>query len=402
MRLQVAAVLCAASLATACGRRKEPIPDPSAEALLVSSGQQQAPPRQGMAWIPPGVLIAGTPADRVPRVADAELAGVAFEMTGFYVDLYPHPNEQGTIPTTNVTLLKAQGLCNAQGKRLCTELELERACKGPDNFVYDYGDDYRAEVCGTGRKGEASLPNGFHPGCESPFGVFDLHGTVWFWTLSEYGRGTTGLFAIKGGNSPHGELVGRCAHVRGQKPASPSIGIGFRCCAGPVNFARVELEVKTGPALTFKPEEYELAKRFDEVIVPLGNLVEGGVGDTPAGAVIAPSKTFHVERIWTWHPLGNEELQLAGGCTAPTVMGPASKSCGLFIGRDHGDRIQLLVFIATDEWQPTLAEGDEPRLVQVMGGDHFGAFRKTMGWEWGRVSIGGKQRRRGKHLWVTP
>ena len=42
-----------------------------------------------MVWIPPGVLIAGTPLDKLPRVADEEMAGEQVVMRGFYVDVFP-------------------------------------------------------------------------------------------------------------------------------------------------------------------------------------------------------------------------------------------------------------------------------------------------------------------------
>jgi len=48
-------------------------------------------------------LHAGTPADRVPRVADEEPAGAPVSMSGFYIDMLPYPNEPGAIPTSNVT-----------------------------------------------------------------------------------------------------------------------------------------------------------------------------------------------------------------------------------------------------------------------------------------------------------
>src|SRR6185312_7258602 len=105
-----------------------------------TSGPAEPEERPGMVWIPPGVLIAGTPLDRLPRVADEEMAGEQVVMHGFYVDVFPYPNEAGAIPTTNITQDEALGLCAAQGKRLCTELELERACKGPENQTYEYGD----------------------------------------------------------------------------------------------------------------------------------------------------------------------------------------------------------------------------------------------------------------------
>jgi len=111
-------------------------------------------------------------------------------LKGYYVDLYPYPNEEGAIPQTNVTQAEAQALCDAQDKRLCTELEWERACKGPDNRLYEYGDRYQPGRCEMGRPARL-VPGGVNAGCVSDFGVHDLHGGVWEWTSSPWGRGDT-------------------------------------------------------------------------------------------------------------------------------------------------------------------------------------------------------------------
>src|SRR5262249_42464103 len=122
-------------------------------------------PRPGMVWIPPGVLLAGTPPDRLPRVADEEMAGEQVVMHGYYIDVFPQPNEAGAIPTTNISQPEAAELCAGQGKRLCTELELERACKGPENLTYEGGDAYKPAACGTGVP-RALTPNGFNTACQ--------------------------------------------------------------------------------------------------------------------------------------------------------------------------------------------------------------------------------------------
>src|SRR5262247_3411935 len=83
--------------------------------------QADPEPRPGMVWIPQGVLIAGTPPDRLPRIADEEMPGEQVVLHGFYIDEYPHPNEIGAIPTTNVTQAEARALCEQQSKRLCSE-----------------------------------------------------------------------------------------------------------------------------------------------------------------------------------------------------------------------------------------------------------------------------------------
>ena len=167
------------------GKRTAPAPSDAGleDAPAWATGAQDTTPRPGMAWIPPGTLIAGTPPDRMPRVADEEMAGEQVVMNGFFVDIHPYPNEPGAIPTTNVSQAEAEAFCVAQNKRLCTELEWERACKGPQNSTYEYGDTYRASVCATGTTRNL-VPTGVNAGCRSAFGVHDMHGGIWEWTAS--------------------------------------------------------------------------------------------------------------------------------------------------------------------------------------------------------------------------
>src|SRR5690606_9412335 len=151
--------------------------------------QSQAAPRRGMAWIAGGALVAGSPVNTFPRIADQEMPGLQVILKGFYIDTFAYPNEEGAIPLTNVTQAEAQTLCEQRDKRLCSELEWERACKGPENNIYEYGEPYRAETCNTGLQ-PVLAPSGLRVGCKSDFGVHDLHGGVWEWTSSRWGRGS--------------------------------------------------------------------------------------------------------------------------------------------------------------------------------------------------------------------
>ncbi|HEX7665301.1 MAG TPA: SUMF1/EgtB/PvdO family nonheme iron enzyme, partial [Polyangiaceae bacterium] len=203
-----------------------------------------APPRTGMIWIPTGTFKAGTPVDKFPRIADEELPGTDTTLNGFYIDQLPYPDELGAIPTTNVSRADAEKLCESKQKRLCSELEWERACKGPDSTTYEYGDVYKKDACMTGIAPEqaAKRPSGDRVTCKSPFGVQEMHGGAWEWTDSKWGRGTKGdLGVLRGGNARAGELVGRCANGIARKPKTSSVTMGFRCCAGDRNPNEVEL-----------------------------------------------------------------------------------------------------------------------------------------------------------------
>ncbi|NUO49293.1 MAG: formylglycine-generating enzyme family protein [Polyangiaceae bacterium] len=377
-----------AALLLACS---DPTPGPDASADAVPPWGAPSPepaPRPGMVWIPAGTLVAGTPKDRVPRVPDAEMAGEAIEMTGFFIDRYPHPNEAGAIPTTHVTWEEAKALCQREDKRLCTELELERACKGPTNQAYAYGPTFRQGVCGEGGRGVAN-PSGLFANCRSGFGVHDTHGTVWVWTASEWGRETVGLVALRGGSGDSGELVARCAHGESEKPAAKRPDLGLRCCAGPANLARVTLDVDRGPALKLRPNDEELIKRLELLGKALPSLDEGTA--MPGGSPNEAAQAFDAERAWMWRPAGNEQLFLGGGCSKTK----AEKTCGVVVARDTAEgTLAPLAFVATDEWQPTLSESERAESVFIHGGDRNGAFRKRVTYEWGRIGIGEKQRKK--------
>lgn len=378
---RLGAIALALSLA-ACSRDGRPGGDADA-APPWDVGSPDPEPRPGMAWIPPGVLIAGTPSDRIPRVADEEMAGEQVVMRGFYIDVYPWPNEVGAIPTTSVTQDEARALCEGQGKRLCTELELERACKGPENTTYEYGDAYKASVCGTGQA-RSLTPNGFNGACASAFGVHDLHGGVWTWTASEWRRegAKPGMVTLRGGNGVAGELIGRCAHGRAARPDARRNDVGVRCCAGEPNTFEVVLDVTRGqPLRLLSPPDERLAAQLAE-FPP--EEVRG-----PAGA--RAEERFAVERTWVWHPLGNEELLLGGGCAHP--LGRKAR-CGVVVARMRFDKPVLLSFVPSDWWTPTLGEADSPRELHLYGGDHEGAFRRRVSYEWGRIGVADKERKK--------
>jgi hypothetical protein len=323
------------------------------------------------------------------------MAGEQVVMHGFYIDVFPYPNEVGAIPTTNINQAEARTLCEGQNKRLCTELELERACKGPDNLTYEYADLYRASVCATG-VARALIPNGFNAACRSAFGVHDLHGGVWSWTSSQWRRDASKstLATVRGGNGAAGELVGRCANGRGLSKDARREDVGVRCCAGELNTFEVVLQVTRGEPLRFQLPDGRIASQIEKLVPQeVTAAVDGrraAVDASLSAARIPPRDRFKVERMWIWHPLGNEELIVGGGCAHPGD----NASCGVIIARMRFDTAVLLTWVPTDWWQPTLREGESARDLLLYGGDRNGAFRKRIGYAWGRLTIGDKERKK--------
>jgi formylglycine-generating enzyme required for sulfatase activity len=333
--------------------------------------------KPGMVFIPAGRLMAGTPPAKTPRIADEEMPGAAVEMGGFYIDLLPWPNEPNAIPTTAVTRDDAAALCATKQKRLCTELEWERACKGPSNATYEYGDAYRKEPCGTGIPLEQAShrPSGEHAQCKSEFGALEMHGGPWEWTASSWGRGAKDRDAaqgvLRGGNSVAGELVGRCANAIARDPSKKAPTMGFRCCAGTKNTEEVQLERVGTPEL--KMTSSSAAEPFLPALA------------TVVGAPSVDPKTMHA---WSWIPLSNEELVIALGCSEGTAY---ARKCGLVIGR-HGGGVLAQTDTGRDPPEVNRANGNEVVHLRLRSLDAKGVFSRDITYLYGKVELGDPKR----------
>lgn len=336
-----------------------------------------APPSRGMVWIAPGALVAGTAIDVVPRKANAEMRGEQVVLEGFYMDEYAHPNEQGAIPTTGVTLEEAASLCEAKGKRLCSELEWERACKGPSNSTYEYGDRYTPSICGTGGPSRP-LPAGYRFGCRSEFGVHDMHGSLWEWTSSPWGRGTDrGWVTQRGGNAPDGDVVGRCANARYRPANTREADVGFRCCSGPRNMAEVVIEQAEG----------EVLRRVGN---PKRDLLRSLEQKLPAEVASEMRKRglFRVSELWEWKPVPNEDLVVASGCAGV----PDTRRCGVLLVRRTLGRLDHLSWVPSGRLVPSLKIEHDPLRLWVYGGDLMSHYRVPVDFAWGKVAVGEPQR----------
>lgn len=381
-RLEPALALVLVGLAfgpSGCATKRESAPGPAVDSAsnvqnsALSEESPSAPvPRMGMVYVPPGALVVGTPIDRRPRRPDRELAGEQVMLEGFYMDQLAYPNEEGAIPLTNVSQDEAAALCEGRGKRLCTELEWERACKGPDNRTFEYGDVYRADTCRTGRPAELR-PSGYLVGCQSDFGVRDLHGGPFEWTSSDFGRRTNGLVTVRGGNGVPGEVFGRCANAEALPSGTKSGTVGFRCCAGPANALSVELREFSTPGLFPLPSGDEA-----RASLLLEKLPEATRRALEVGG------TIRRERAWSFVPVPNEELLLVAACG----RGKPRPSCGLVVGRVAPGSLEVLGFVETGRVVPALHRPGPRELVWVVGGDLQGATKRLLSYRFGEVQVG--------------
>ena len=174
----------------------------------------------------------------LPALAAADVEGMVWIGPDFYIDKYEYPNERGTLPKVDVTWGEAESLCAAQGKRLCTEQEWQKACTGPQNFAYSYGAEFESGRCntrfavdGVWQRGPGLAPSGAYAGCTNDYGVYDMIGNAWEWTASWYSRSDRWRI-VRGGSFFHNVNLAR-ADARYGRFLDPYYRldlVGFRCC----------------------------------------------------------------------------------------------------------------------------------------------------------------------------
>ena len=145
-------------------------------------------------------------------------------------------------PVAGVTWEEARDYCRAVGKRLPTEAEWERACRGPEGSRYSTGDIYDSSRARIGRAlddGPVAVGS-FAPNSE---GVYDMTGNVWEWCSDRYGRDA---YRSHPATNPKGPADGvqhvfrggawysharyaRCTHRPGNIRRGLDTSIGFRC-----------------------------------------------------------------------------------------------------------------------------------------------------------------------------
>ncbi len=194
------------------------------------------------------------------------------EVPAFCMDVYEHPNQQGSVPTVSLRWQDADALCRAADKRLCTADEWERACRGVDGRRFGYGEEFRQDICNTpllaiggpGPSKQAPLAgSGSHPGCHTPEGIFDRDGNVSEyvsdpWDADRYGDQTAGLsvatfqrdptvynfrsdtkspnhawHTLRGSTMWQTDYGNSCLARHGHPDSSSGIDDGFRCCSDP-------------------------------------------------------------------------------------------------------------------------------------------------------------------------
>ena len=146
-------------------------------------------------------------------------------------------------PWANVTRGEAQAACQRAGARLCTVAEWVKACRGPNNYIFPYGNTFNPTGC-NGRAFSPAvdaislthLPAQCNTNWSAAGLLYNMSGNVKEWTVTQYAGANPVDHELRGGayDTPSLQDAGAGLSCIYQLPAPPSAlslpTLGFRCC----------------------------------------------------------------------------------------------------------------------------------------------------------------------------
>jgi len=205
-----------------------------------------------------GTFVSGSTPGDDGREASFEPLLADVKMGAFAIDALPYPNDPTAAPELVSSASEAARLCNERGARLCTELEWERACKGPDDDRFATGPVWN-EACDR----SPSL-------CASGFGARAM-GFMREWTDSTVAPSKDNeTHVVRGGPDSARRCAARARATAKGMPAR----MAFRCCHGDRNDVAVA-PIEARPA--FRKTDLDAAA-LEKIFAGVPELARIGAG----------------------------------------------------------------------------------------------------------------------------
>lgn len=173
-------------------------------------------------------------------IAIYETSNEDVEQRGF--DIAVDRNWRGDdVPRTNITWPEAQAFCQSIGARLPTEVEWEYAARGPDGWIWSFGDTWLPGFVVQIDNAISPAEVGSLPENASWVGAYDMPGNVREWTTTLFddypyedddgreGSGAAGKKVVRGGSYQAGRDSVRGAYREWYEARGYTADIGFRC-----------------------------------------------------------------------------------------------------------------------------------------------------------------------------
>jgi formylglycine-generating enzyme required for sulfatase activity len=186
--------------------------------------------------------------------------GETRELPAFYIDIWPvtnaeyrrfiqennisppstwrrgkFPQEKADHPVVGVSWYEVLAYTQWAGKRLPTVAEWEKAARGTDGRCYPWGKGFDVQRCNTSESGNhTTTPVKQYQAGASMYGVLDMAGNVWEWTLDEIkprgmGKNQETKRILKGGSWKTPKGSAECAAQTSALPTERLEDVGFRC-----------------------------------------------------------------------------------------------------------------------------------------------------------------------------
>jgi hypothetical protein len=320
-------------------KKAAPLPSPPAS---------EAKPGQEIT-IEAATLRVGSPTGKKDRNPAREADDIALALTTFAIDALPYPNDPREPPRAGAAQHEAAKLCAEAGKRLCSELEWELACKGRGAAEYPGQKPFAAAACAQG----AAL-------CQSDLGVFALGTLGREWTSSAARNGDWDRMrsaVVRGASKDAPDALHRCAARDAAAAESRSDSLLFRCCRGAAQQAQYPIEQEL-PAFRALDLEQDDAREKLRAMPETAALAASFRMHSPGSLLTALSLAGRSSQslapwqaataAFSWSPVRGEELVVLNGDSQtgaalvayyPSASGP--RFAGSFVTKDEHSPILL-------------------------------------------------------------